>query len=483
MINESDTAVTDQETFSGANLTQYVTQTLTEHDEVLHQTEQHPSLSPYRAVRESRGDNPSSLSIFFDVTGSMGDVPERLTTDVRGLARLFDALPSALPNPQLLFGATGDSSGRLCANQRLSLLSSPTLRTAYNVLHADLSPIQCGQFASNNRCVDDLTNIWREAGGGGNGGESYHLAWLFALRQYILDSWGYGKKGILITIGDEIPHPEIRKDEITSQLDGDYDGPSLRNEEILERLKERFVVFHICIDTAMAEHQRALEKWQSLLGADYVISLPTDTPEDIASQISDAILTTILPRARANWTMPPIPQDLLHHDTEDDMPWRPIPRRLRLLESSLRARVSHLLEGTDISIEDPDLLTGAEALLKHLDDNRNLTSREFKQSAHDSEEISPRVKPIIDKIDFRNLSQAETRISAIIDALRAYQTLYLSQPNPAHAKLIDEALEQPIQQLHAAHGTSSSEDLRAILGEDYENDTDWNDPNVFTQQY
>ena len=53
----------------------------------------------------------------------------------------------------------------------------------------DSAPLQVGQFESSDELLDKwLTNIYFEAGGGGNGGESYALAWYFAALKTATDS-------------------------------------------------------------------------------------------------------------------------------------------------------------------------------------------------------------------------------------------------------------------------------------------------------
>jgi hypothetical protein len=70
-------------------------------------------------------------------------------------------------------------------------------------LSYDRAPIQISQFESDIRIAEHLDRLWFERGGGGNSFESYTAAWYMGLYHTSLDCWKKGRKGILITLGDE----------------------------------------------------------------------------------------------------------------------------------------------------------------------------------------------------------------------------------------------------------------------------------------
>ena len=71
-------------------------------------------------------------------------------------------IQSGIKDPQVLFLAIGDHE-------------------------CDTSPLQVGQFESSDELLEHwLTHVWLEGGGGGNRGESYALAWHFAIASIVV---------------------------------------------------------------------------------------------------------------------------------------------------------------------------------------------------------------------------------------------------------------------------------------------------------
>ncbi len=136
-------------------------------------------------IRESVDgpDHPLStpVAIFTDVTGSMGVLAETVT---RGLDTVCQSLLDRAPvtDVHLMTGAIGDA-------------------------YSDSSPFQATQFESDIRIAEQTQKLFIERNGGGNGGESYALPWLFAAMQTVTDSFDKrSKKGYLFTVGDEPIH-------------------------------------------------------------------------------------------------------------------------------------------------------------------------------------------------------------------------------------------------------------------------------------
>lgn len=102
-------------------------------------------------VRESRdsADHPNSNAIIIglDVTGSMSDILEGVAKKLNVLvSEILDRKP--VTDPQIMFNAIGDA---MC----------------------DTTPFQATQFESDIRIAEQLTQLYFERGGGGNGFESY----------------------------------------------------------------------------------------------------------------------------------------------------------------------------------------------------------------------------------------------------------------------------------------------------------------------
>lgn len=240
------------------------------------------SLNPLDKVRESlrseEHPNPTSVIVCFDVTGSMGQIPKYFVTNT--LTKVFERLSSGkitgLDDPQLMFMAVGDA-------------------------RSDCAPLQVGQFESSNASADDLLNIWLEGRGGGNQGESYNLAWYYASNYCVLDSWKVGKKGILVTIGDENVHPHLDEDEIRRFIDSKYVGEQrVRNDGLLKRTQEKWDVNHIVITETQTYKQQSRfgktvqDNWEDLLGKSHVIAV--HDYREVANAIADRILPQAMPR-------------------------------------------------------------------------------------------------------------------------------------------------------------------------------------------
>ena len=79
----------------------------------------------------------------------------------------------------------------------------------------DRAPIQMSQFESDVRIAEALDKIYMEHGGGGNAYESYTAAWYMGLKRTKLDAFDkQGRKGIIITMGDEPLNPYLPKYEL-----------------------------------------------------------------------------------------------------------------------------------------------------------------------------------------------------------------------------------------------------------------------------
>lgn len=218
-------------------------------------------------VRESRdsAEHPNSVAIIIglDVTGSMGSVPHSLVKE--GLPKIVSSIiQGGEPDPQILFLGIGDHE-------------------------CDRSPLQVGQFESSDELLDKwLTDVYMEGGGGGNGGESYLLAWFLAANYTATDCFEKrGKKGFLFTIGDE---PTLRSLPAQHQkaIMGDGQYSQWTAETLLEKVREKFNVFHIHVKfTASGSRQEYINSW-NFIGESLLIA---ENLQDIPKIIANKILT------------------------------------------------------------------------------------------------------------------------------------------------------------------------------------------------
>lgn len=203
----------------------------------------HESMSPkgikLRECRDS-ATHPNTVPIILalDVTGSMGGIPHELIKG--GLPKLMgNLIQKGCPDASLLFLAVGDHE-------------------------CDRFPMQVAQFESGDEELDMwLTRTYIERGGGGNAGESYLLAWEFAANRTETDAFEKrGKKGILITVGDE-PNlkflPKKALEEIYGA--GNVEAQSTQTKEyLLAKAQEKWDVYHINLSTGQSEWTQDLGK-------------------------------------------------------------------------------------------------------------------------------------------------------------------------------------------------------------------------------
>jgi len=212
----------------------------------------HPDLDPKLmkgGIRESRdsSEHPSSrpVAIIFDVTGSMGTVPEKLQGK---LTKLMDIIvdKAKMKDPQVLVGAVGDS-------------------------YADQFPFQVGQFESDNRFDEQLRNIILEGGGGGQMMESYGLAYWFAANHTTTDCWEKRRqKGYLFTMGDEAFWPVLKRSELKGVFGTEVDSDKPVAALVKEVLKQ-WEVFHLfSMDGGYPDRDDIKLGWIKLLGERFV---------------------------------------------------------------------------------------------------------------------------------------------------------------------------------------------------------------------
>ena len=201
------------------------------------------------SIRESRDsvDNPLSTPIIVgvDVTGSMGMIAETIAR--KGLGTLFQEILDRKPvtDPHVMFMGVGDAA-------------------------CDTSPLQVSQFEADNRIVEQLTGIFLEGGGGGNGFESYNLPWYFAAMHTATDSFEKrNKKGYLFTIGDEPPPPSLLADHIKSVF-GDEAVKDIPSKELIAMAEKMYHVFHVVVKEGNGMSGstgiRGVKEWNELLG-------------------------------------------------------------------------------------------------------------------------------------------------------------------------------------------------------------------------
>lgn len=229
-------------------------------------TSAHESLNPHGVkVRESRDSaehpNSTAIAVWFDVTGSMHQVPTELQ---KKLPELFGLLlrKGYVTDPQIMMAAIGDAI-------------------------SDSVPVQAGQFESDNRIDANLGNIYLEGGGGGGNHESYELALYFMARHTEIDCFDkHGRRGYLFIIADEKAYEEVDH-RLVEKVFGDKLQESISLKDILEEVKRRYHVFYLHPQDASYVGERVnIKFWTDLLGQNYIQNVTVEAVcETIASLI------------------------------------------------------------------------------------------------------------------------------------------------------------------------------------------------------
>lgn len=223
------------------------------------------ALNPKGVMREccDSEEHPNTIPVILalDVTGSMGSAAEAVA---KQLNDIMSQLYSKVTDVEFMTMAIGD-------------------------LSYDDAPIQASQFESDIRIAEQLEKVYFERGGGGNHWESYTAAWYFGLHNTKLDCWKRGKKGIIITMGDEPMNPYLPRGPLEEvlgiTLQGDVD-----TKELYKEVTDKFEVYHLGINDSRNSFRRWKDEieatWKSLLGQNYIET----TCDDLYKTIADIII-------------------------------------------------------------------------------------------------------------------------------------------------------------------------------------------------
>lgn len=222
------------------------------------------SLNPYNVMRECRDseEHPNTIPVILalDVTGSMGSTAMVVASE---LNTVMTNLFSSVKDVEFLVMGIGD-------------------------LAYDTSPIQASQFESDIRIAEQLDKIYFEGGGGGNNFESYTAAWYFAARHTDLDCWKRGKKGILITMGDEFLNPYLPAKPL-AEVTGDGIQEDISTASLYVEARKKYDIYHIHVDHRQWGRggEELKKSFTSILEDQHFISVGVDK---VADTIVDIVI-------------------------------------------------------------------------------------------------------------------------------------------------------------------------------------------------
>lgn len=244
--------------------------------ELFASTRLQPELNPYKVIRQccDTQEHPKTIPVILalDVTGSMGCAAAEVAKKIN---KVMTELYEKVTDVEFLVMGIGD-------------------------LAFDTAPIQASQFESDIRIAEQLDKIYFEGGGGGNGFESYTGAWYFGSRHTDLDCWKRGKKGIIITMGDEPLNPYLPANRLRN-VTGDSLETDIETNILYEETVKKFDIYHLAVnDKATAYHyykNHINKSFGKYLDDKHLLTVSLDnianTIVDIVSETSNNTTTTI----------------------------------------------------------------------------------------------------------------------------------------------------------------------------------------------
>ena len=225
-------------------------------------------LNPKNVIREccDTEEHPRTLPVILalDVTGSMGMAATEVAKKLGVImGDLYD--DKDVPDVEFCVMAIGD-------------------------LYCDWAPIQISQFESDIRIAEQLDKVWFEGGGGGNKWESYTAAWYMGVNHCKLDCWKRGKRGIIITLGDEQLNPYLQAPMLAKYV-GDENQEDIETGSLYEEASEKYEIHHISVNDRHSSYfrnnreNRVDNSWKGLLGQNYHVC----TIDELAATIAEIV--------------------------------------------------------------------------------------------------------------------------------------------------------------------------------------------------
>ena len=204
-----------------------------------------PELNPKNVMREccdtDEHPNTKPVILALDVTGSMGSAAMEVA---KKLNVVMESVFDKISDVEFMIMGIGD-------------------------LAYDYAPIQASQFESDIRIAEQLDKIYFEGHGGGNNYESYTAAWYFGLNHCKLDCWKRGKKGIIITMGDEPLNPYLPIHGINCGLieaTGDNIQADVETKDLYQEVIKKYDVYHLAVNDQATSYRMYADRIESTFG-------------------------------------------------------------------------------------------------------------------------------------------------------------------------------------------------------------------------
>lgn len=209
------------------------------------------------SVISEANPDPTPIILGLDVTGSMGQVAVQIAKDE--LPKLMTQIHATgvVSDPHVMFMGIDD------------------------VFAQGHGALQVSYFEPDLRIVEQLRKMWLVGNGGGNGSESYDLAWYFAGHYTHSDNFvKKGKKGFLFTFGDEpAPYQTVSPRDLETIFGpGSYE--SAKPEASLALAKRQYQVFHIIVERGPG-HTGVSTSWTKMLGNNAIFLNDTENLTEV----------------------------------------------------------------------------------------------------------------------------------------------------------------------------------------------------------
>lgn len=233
-------------------------------DDLFKQRGLNKALNPKGVVREccDSDEHPNTIPVILalDVSGSMGDAAAEVA---KSLGAVMSDLYKSVTDVEFLIMGIDDLEGGGV-------------------------PIQASQFESDIRIAEQLDQLYLEYWGCGNGYESYTAAWVFGAKQTKLDCWKRGKKGIIITIGDENITRVLFADDLKQYMGLTFEK-DISPSEAYDMVKDKYDVYHIHVthNDYSSYYSSSPKTFAEVIGEDHVKAVAT---EDVPQAITDIVI-------------------------------------------------------------------------------------------------------------------------------------------------------------------------------------------------
>lgn len=160
--------------------------------------------------------------------------------------------------------------------------------------------LQVTQFESDIRIAQQMYELSFIERGGANDWESYADVWYFAKYHTKCDAIRKGRKGVIITIGDDGIQPVITKNEI-SNVFGDNIEDDVSTEKLLSQINRDWEVFHISMAEGANYNNNVKKIWDKYLGERHIVLDDTEKLSEVIVSLLQTLKGDTVEKIAETW--------------------------------------------------------------------------------------------------------------------------------------------------------------------------------------